>query len=136
MKYCFTSITQVLQDFADFFINIIIFQHVPHFGIGRSQIEWNMKVKIEISICTGLMLNDHSNPYIESTTVLSDIRIHTYAYMYLYVYIIMHGAFGLRFVSRSMDEVKTITVTVCQAFIMNSDERGSQTSQKKRASGC
>ena len=36
------------------------------------QIEWNMKVNIEISICTGLMLNDHSNPYIESTTVLSD----------------------------------------------------------------
>ena len=32
-----------------------------------------MKMKIEISICTGLMLNDHSNPYIESTTVLSDI---------------------------------------------------------------
>ena len=30
-------------------------------------------MKIEISICTGLMLNDHSNPYIESTTVLSDI---------------------------------------------------------------
>ena len=42
-------------------------------------IEWNMKVKIEISICTGLMLNDHSNPYIESTTVLSDI------YMYLVI---------------------------------------------------
>ena len=34
-------------------------------------------MKIEISICTGLMLNDHSNPYIESTTVLSDI-IHVY----------------------------------------------------------
>ena len=31
-----------------------------------------MKVKIEISICIGLMLNDHMNPYIESTTVLSD----------------------------------------------------------------
>ena len=27
-------------------------------------------MKIEISVCTGLML--HSNPYIESTTVLSD----------------------------------------------------------------
>ena len=27
-----------------------------------------MKVKISILICTGLMLNDHSNPYIESTT--------------------------------------------------------------------
>ena len=36
-------------------------------------------MKIEISICTGLMLNDHSNPYIESTTVLSD----TYAYMHV-----------------------------------------------------
>ena len=35
-----------------------------------------MKVKIKILICTGLMLNDHSNPYIESTTVLSD----TYVY--------------------------------------------------------
>ena len=34
-----------------------------------------MKVKSEILICTGLMLNDHSNPYIESTTVLSDIYI-------------------------------------------------------------
>ena len=31
-----------------------------------------MKVKGEISICTGFMLNDHSNPYVESTTVLSD----------------------------------------------------------------
>ena len=34
-----------------------------------------MKVTIEISVCTGLMLNDHSNAYnIESITVLSDIR--------------------------------------------------------------
>ena len=41
-----------------------------------------MKVKIEISICTGLMLNDHSNPYIESTTVLSDGPVHFSSYMY------------------------------------------------------
>ena len=72
MKYHITSITSVLQDFAYIFSNIISFRHVLHFGVDRSQIEWNMKVKIEISICTGLMLNDHSNPYIESTTVLSD----------------------------------------------------------------
>ena len=39
-----------------------------------------MKVKVEISICTGLMLNDHSNPYIESTTVLSDICIYVFMY--------------------------------------------------------
>ena len=69
MKY---HITSVLQDFADIFSNVISFRHVLHFGVDRSQLEWNMKVKIEISICTGLMLNDHSNPYIESTTVLSD----------------------------------------------------------------
>ena len=47
-----------------------------------------MKVKIEISICTGLMLNDHSNPYIESTTVFSDnINI-----IYIYKYIIITRA--------------------------------------------
>ena len=31
-----------------------------------------MKVKGQILICTAIMLNDHRNPYIESTTVLSD----------------------------------------------------------------
>ena len=72
MKYHITSITSVLQDFADFFFNIISFRHVLHFGVCRSQIEWNMKVKGQILICTAIMLNDHSNPYIESTTVLSD----------------------------------------------------------------
>ena len=54
----------------------------------------------------------------------------THVHVYTGTYVYMHGTFGLRFVS----EVKTITV--CQAFIMNSDERGSQTSQKTRASGC
>ena len=48
------------------------FRHILHFGVGRSQIEWNMKEKGQILICTAIMLNDHSNPYIESTTVLSD----------------------------------------------------------------
>ena len=32
-----------------------------------------MKVEGEILICAGLMLNDHSNLYIESTNVLSDM---------------------------------------------------------------
>ena len=35
----------------DFFLSIISFQHVLHYGVGRSEIEWNMK--IEILICTG-----------------------------------------------------------------------------------
>ena len=32
-------------------------------------------MKGQILICTAIMLNDHSNPYIESTTVLSDIEL-------------------------------------------------------------
>ena len=53
------------------------------------------------------------------------MHIHVYTYMYVY----MHGTT----VCQSQHEVKTITV--CQAFIMNSDGRGSQTSQKNRPSG-
>ena len=36
-----TSFTPVLRAFLDFFSDIISFQHVPHFGDGISQIEWN-----------------------------------------------------------------------------------------------
>ena len=82
MKYHITSITPVLQDFADFFSISLVFNCVLQFGVGRSQIEWNIKVKIEISICTGLMLNGHSNPYIESTTVLSDYDDVTFSCLY------------------------------------------------------
>ena len=64
MKYHITSITPVLQDFADFFsISLVFNMFFTLMLVRRSQIEWNMKVKISISICTGLMLNDHSNPY-------------------------------------------------------------------------
>ena len=59
MKNFITSITPVLQDF---FLNVITFQQLLDFDVGRSQIEWNMKVKIKILICIGLMLNDRSNP--------------------------------------------------------------------------
>ena len=46
-----------------------------HLGVGRSQIEWKLKVKTQISVFpwANIWQNDHSNPYIESTTVLSDI---------------------------------------------------------------
>ena len=52
------------------------------------------------------------------------IHVHVCTYMYVY---------NWAAVCQSQHEVKTITEY--QAFIMNSDERGSQTSQKKRASG-
>ena len=40
-------------------------------------------MKIQILICTGLMLNDHSNPYIESTIVLSDYYDNYYDNYYI-----------------------------------------------------
>ena len=74
VKIEITSITPVLHAFLDFFPGIISFQHVLHFGIGRSQIEWKLKVKTDISVFpwANIGQNDHSNPYIESTTILSD----------------------------------------------------------------
>ena len=76
MKITITCITPVLQAILDFFPDIISFQHVFHLGVGRSQIEWKLKAKTLISVFPWAKIgqNDHSNPYIESTTVLSDIR--------------------------------------------------------------
>ena len=74
VKIEMTSITPVLHAFL--FPDIISFQQVLHFGVGRSQIEWKLKVKADISVFpwANIGQNDHSNPYIESTTVLSDRR--------------------------------------------------------------
>ena len=47
---CETSITCILQDNFALFIDIISFQHVIHFDIGRIEIEWNMEVKMEILV--------------------------------------------------------------------------------------
>ena len=48
----FFRITCILQDNFDLFIDIISFQHVHHFDVCRSEIEWNMKVIMEISVFT------------------------------------------------------------------------------------
>ena len=47
-----TSITCTLQDNFDLFFDIISFEHVLYFDVGRSEMEWNMKVKMEISVFT------------------------------------------------------------------------------------
>ena len=74
VKISITCITPVLQAILDFFPDIISLQHVFHLGIGRCQIEWKLKVKTQISVFpwANIGQNDHSNPYIDSTTVLSD----------------------------------------------------------------
>ena len=87
MKISITCITPVLQAILDFFPDIISFQHVFHLGVGRSQIEWKLKAKTQISVFPWAKIgqNDHSNPYIESTTVLSDIIVvpwHIYCVLY------------------------------------------------------
>ena len=72
-----TCFTPVLQAILNFFPDIISFQHVFHLGVGRSQIEWKLKVKTQISVFpwANIGQNDYSNPYIESTIVLSDIHL-------------------------------------------------------------
>ena len=50
VKVEITCSTPVLQAFHDFFPDIISFQHVFHFGVGRNQIEWRIKVKTDISV--------------------------------------------------------------------------------------
>ena len=74
LEISITCIIPVLQAIIDFFSDIISFQHVFHLGVGRSQVEWKLKVKTQILVFPWAKIgqNDHSNPYIESTTVLSD----------------------------------------------------------------
>ena len=81
VKIEITSITPVLRAFLDFFSDVISFQHVSHFGDGISQIEWKLKV----SHWAKIGQNDLSNPYIESTTVLSD------NYLTFFWYNILHN---------------------------------------------
>ena len=106
MKITITCITPVLQAILDFFPDIISFQHVFHLGVGRSQIEWKLKVKTQISVFPWAKIgqNDHSNPYIESTTVLSDTAILDYFAIIpsLSIIISISVRSGLRFTSRSV----------------------------------
>ena len=50
VKISITCITPVLQAILDFFPDIISLQHVFHLGVGRSQIEWKLKGKTQISV--------------------------------------------------------------------------------------
>ena len=86
MKISITCITPVFQAILDFFPDIISLQHVFHLGVGRSQIEWKLKVKTQMLVFpwANIGQNDHSNPYIESTTVLSDKNSKVYNIIILY----------------------------------------------------
>ena len=48
---------------------------IVHFYVGRSKTEWNLKMKIEILVCTAIMLKNRSNPYIESANSLIIIDV-------------------------------------------------------------
>ena len=49
-------------------------------ALGRSQIEWKLKAKTQISVFpwANIGQNDHSNPYIESTTVYFLITVYNF----------------------------------------------------------
>ena len=83
MKILITCITPVFQAILDFFPDIISLQHVFHLGVGRSQIEWKLKVKTQMLVFPWANIGQN-DPYIESTTVLSDKNSKVYNIIILY----------------------------------------------------
>ena len=47
-------LTSVIQDYLDFFPDSINY-YVFHVYVGKSEIVWNLEVKIEISVCTAII---------------------------------------------------------------------------------
>ena len=47
----------VSQAFLNFFSDIISFQHVPHFGVGISEIEWKLKFQFYHRAKIGYLIN-------------------------------------------------------------------------------
>ena len=86
-----------------------------------------------MSLRQSFLTKGYSNFYY----ILRACMVYTHMYIhatYTCMVHLLHYDYNTICQSESQHEVQTITV--CQAFIMNSDGRGSQTSQKKRASGC
>ena len=69
-----TSITCILKDIILIVFDVISFQHVLHFDVGRSEIVWNLKVNFQFLHRAKSCTKHHSKrlTYIESATVLSD----------------------------------------------------------------
>ena len=72
IKTCF-SVFPTCYD-KIFLINFVIFKYILDIYVSRNGNNLKLKVKSEFS-SMGLMLINHSNPYIYSTTVLCDIEV-------------------------------------------------------------
>ena len=66
-----------------FFVNLF-FVYVLDIDVTRNGNNLKLKVKSEFSLSMGMMLINHSNPYIHSTTVLCDIYVDKSARASLY----------------------------------------------------
>ena len=53
----------------------LFFLYVLDIDVTRNGNNLKLKVKSEFSLSMGLMLINHSNPYIHSTTILCDIHV-------------------------------------------------------------
>ena len=58
-----------------YFVNLLIFVYVLDIDVTRNENNLKLKVKSEFSLSMGLMLINHSNLYIHSTTVLCGIIV-------------------------------------------------------------
>ena len=57
--------------------------YVLDIDINRNGNNLKLKVKSEFSLSMGLMVINHSNPYIHSTTVLCDIYIFLFVFLFV-----------------------------------------------------
>ena len=56
------------------FGKFVIFLYVLDMDVSKNRNNLKLKVKPEFSLSMGLMLLNHSNPYIHSTTLLCDTK--------------------------------------------------------------
>ena len=70
-KTCFAIFPGCYVEIHLFLVNLFFF-NVLDIDVTRNGNNLKLKVKSEFSLSMGLMLINHSNPYIHSTTVLCD----------------------------------------------------------------
>ena len=68
-------------------------------------------------------MHDHSSPYIESTTVLSDNYIHVYNYNYIFMLCVLKLMIIIKGNVAAYKDLNLVTVTIKRYFSREHSER-------------
>ena len=74
-KTCFAVFHGCYVEIHLFFVNLFFFWYVLDIDVTKNGNNSKLKVKSEFSLSMGLMLINHSKPYIHSTTLLCDTHV-------------------------------------------------------------